>query len=147
MKYSFHNQQGYIALMSVILISATLLVLTFALGTAGFYSRFNVLDFENKKVSIFLAESCATTAMVHVAQDSSAYPGSIPASGEQVSVGTGKTCRICSVAGSNPYTIVTRSVYNNAYTNLTVTGTLGASNFIVNSWDEQASYAGSCSVP
>ena len=141
--------KGFIALISVILISAVLIALVVMVSAAGFYSRFNVLDYENKKVSVSLAEACAETALVNLAKNPTNYPSSIPPAGilTTVDLAAGKTCRICLVSLSSPYSIITRAVYNNAYTNLTVTGTLGASNFNVSSWDEQASYAGSCLLP
>lgn len=144
----FYNQQGFIALTSVILISAVLLVLIVVISTSSFFARFNILDYENKKISSSLAEGCIKTALVNLAQDSVNYPGTIPnPAGALVTIETGKTCRICSVTTSNPYTIKTRAVYNNAYTNLTLVGNLGAANFSVTSWDETNSYPAGCNLP
>jgi len=146
----YRNQEGFVALISVIIIAAILIVLVALIATSSFFTRFNVLDYENKKVSASLAEACAEIALVNLAKDPTVYPGSIPAAGQQITVDTGKTCKICSVTASSPYTIVTRAKYNKAYTNLTVVGTLSLSNFDVTSWSEQPNYLGipgTCDLP
>ncbi len=147
MPANYKNQDGFIALTSVILISAALLILAGVLSTSGFYSRFNVLDYENKKVSTSLAEACAESALAGLAANPSGYGATIPPAGIQIAVDAGKTCKICFVSGASPYTIIERGSYQNAYANLTVNVTLGAANFTVNSWDEQAIYSGSCTLP
>jgi hypothetical protein len=144
---NYNNQGGFIALMSVIIIFAALIILVSIVSTTGFYTRFSVLDYENKKVSVGLAEACVETALVNLAKDPANYPASIPAAGQQIAIETGRTCRICSVSASSPYTIVTRASYNKAYTNLSVNTSAGASNYTINSWDEQRVYAGSCTLP
>ena len=141
------SQDGFIALISVIIIFAILLVLVALIAVSGFFARFNVLNYENKKVSSFLAEACAENALVNLAKDPANYPGSIPATGMLVTVEAGKSCRICSVSASSPYAIVTRAVYNKAYTNLVVNASAGTGNYTINSWDEQATYVGSCALP
>jgi hypothetical protein len=140
------NQKGFIALISVIIIFAILLMLTALIATSTFFTRFNVLDYENKKVSANLAEACAQIAMVNLAKDPGGYPGSLPVAGQQITIATGKTCRICAIT-SGPFIITTRAVYNKAYTNLKVVGTLNSSNFNVTSWDEFTPYSDSCAVP
>jgi cellobiose-specific phosphotransferase system component IIC len=142
-------QDGFMALVAVIIISATFLILITIVSRASFYNRFNVLDYEYKKVSASLAEACTETVMVNLARTSSYVP--VSASGDQIvvdSASSGKTCRICAVttSGSNK-TIVTRAVYKGAYTNLTTVVTPGSTDFTVGSWDEQGSYSGGCVVP
>lgn len=144
-----HGSRGFIALMSVIIISAILLVLMFTLGLSSFFNRFDVLDTENKRVSLGLAEACVNVAMVKIAQDPSYNP-----SGECVSVsdtcgpGAKKVCKICSVGSTFPKTIDTRAVYNGAYSNVSVAvDNLGTGNFTVTSWSEVPTGPAGCTVP
>lgn len=146
-KINRHNQNGFVALVSVIIIFAVLIILVGITSTTSFYTRFNVLDYENKKVSVALAEACANTAMVNLARDPANYPPAIPPAGEQITVDAAKTCRICPMSSGSPYTIITRARHNSAYTNLEITGTLTSSNFSVSSWAEQPTYTGSCTLP
>lgn len=147
------NERGFIALMSVIVISAVLLVLVFTLGIASFFNRFDTLDTENKRVSLALAEACANTAMIKLAQDADYAPVSV---GECVSVsdicgaaGATRTCKICSVTKSGSiYTIVARSVYGGAYSNIRFKGYLTATNFSVSDWSELAvNPVSTCTLP
>lgn len=151
MKTVPHN--GFIALMSVILMGAILLGIMFTLGASVFYARFSVLDSEHKRISLALAEACANTAMLKIAQSASYVPG---AGGECVSVsdtcgvaGAMRTCRICDVAQSaGVYTIRARAVYKGSYTTIEAKGTLGSTNFNVSSWTELGAYGGPpCPLP
>jgi len=148
------HHRGFVALMSVIIISAILLVLVFTLGVSSFFNRFNVLDAENKRVSLGLAEACVSVAMLKVAKDASYTVG---APGECVSVGDAsgvaaakRVCKVCNVtAGASfPKTIETRAVYNGAYTNLRVTITNSIpGNFAITAWSELANGPAGCAVP
>ena len=62
------KNKGFVALMSAIIISILLLAVTFTLSFSGFFSRFNVLDTEFKKRSAAIAEACADTALLQLAQ-------------------------------------------------------------------------------
>lgn len=134
-------QQGFIALTSVIFISAVLLILTATLSASAYSLRFNVQDYENKKISSALAEACTKTALIKLAQNSD-YSGD-----ELITVEPGRLCKICGIAMGQPKSILTRAVQNGAYTNLLVVGSMSTENFAVSSWQEQAGYIGSCSVP
>ena len=149
----FKTQEGFIALISIVLIFSALIILVSVVSISGFYARFNVLDYENKKVSMALAEACGETTLVNLAKDPSYQPTS--PNGDSVPVGS-NSCKICSpITGSppsGPFTIITRAVYptsgsSKAYTNLTINGTLTATNFTINSWDEFSNYTGSCTLP
>ncbi len=139
--------------MSVMIMSAMVLVMIFTLGISVFFSRFSVLESEQKRLSLALAEACANTAMLKAAQNSAYTP---PFGGECVGVsdtcgvaGATRTCRICSVSQTaGTYTIRTRAVYKGAYSAVEFRGTLGASAFTVSSWREIAPYTGSvCTLP
>ncbi len=149
-----HFQKGFIALMSVIIISAILLVLLFTLGVASFFNRFDVLDTENKRVSLALAEACVNVAMIRLAKDST-YTVSLP--GECVGVGDScgaasakMVCKICgvTVGAAFPKTVEARAVYGGAFTNLSAVLTDGVpGNFTITSWRELASGPTGCSLP
>lgn len=57
------SQNGFIALMSITIMSVVLLTTTLSLAQLGIVSRYLALDFENKSASEHLAEAC-----VHVAR-------------------------------------------------------------------------------
>ncbi len=146
-------KNGFVALMSVIIISAFLLVMIFTLGLGTFLSRINVLDIEFKKTSRSLAEACANQTMLKLAQNSSYTPVS---SGECIGVGdtcgasgAKLTCRICQVSAvGSDRTILTRAVYSGAYTNIQASITLEATNVTVKDWKELGSYGGPvCPLP
>lgn len=148
-----NQQRGFVALMSIIIMTAVVIALIFTVGVSVFFSRFSVLDGEYKRESLALAEACTNTAMVKIAQDPSYAPA---ATGECVSVsdtcgvvGATRTCKICSVSLSGGmYTIRTRAVYTGAYTTIEAKGSLGETNFNVSSWREVGSYAGAiCTLP
>jgi hypothetical protein len=148
-----NDQKGFVAVVSVIIISMILLVLVVTLSTSSFFNRYNVYDSENKRVSLALAEACANTAMLKVAQDSGYTPIT---AGECVSVSDScpsgaRVCKICSVSNTGGvYTIVARAVYgtNKTYSTVQVSGTLTTTNFAVTSWQELASNpVPACTLP
>ena len=57
------SQNGFIALMSITIMSVVLLATTLSLAQLGIVCRYLALDFENKNASEHLAEAC-----VHVAR-------------------------------------------------------------------------------
>jgi hypothetical protein len=126
----FNQQSGYIALISVIIMSALLLTITVALSSANYFSRYNILENEYKQHSSDLAEACVNYAKGQLAGNSG-YTVTAPA---VVAVGT-DSCKIISVGAS---TIKTQGTYPNtgpdiSYTNLTV---VLNSNLTINSWQE-----------
>ncbi len=66
---SFESQQGFIALISVLIISSVLLVSVVSLAQFGVANRYFLLDLENKTKSQKLAESCVHVARLKVFQD------------------------------------------------------------------------------
>jgi hypothetical protein len=137
--------KGFVALMSVIIISAILLGLTAAANTAGFFSRFSELDGEYKQASYALAGACVNTALLTLAQQYAYAP-----SNQQVMLGS-DSCIIVGVttvsaaASSKTVTIQTRAAYKNTFTTLQVTaqvqnplvaGTAVAPDIIAVSWRE-----------
>ena len=116
--YNLETQKGFIALMSAVIISVILLLIATNLSLTSFYGRSNILDFELKERSSALAEACADTAILKLANDL----GYIPvAGGEDVFVGLDK-CTIESVApGAGSEIIIhTQSDYKDYFTNLKI---------------------------
>src|SRR4051812_43401883 len=101
MKTIGYNQEGFVALVSAIVISGLLIIIGATLGYTGFFSRFNILDGEFKETSVGLAEACAENARVEIANN----PGfTVPGGGKTYPIGTaGNTCKILSVTGT--YTV------------------------------------------
>jgi hypothetical protein len=62
------KDNGYIALISAIIISMILTGASFAASRSVFYSRFSSLNAEYKKISMGMAESCANLALLELAQ-------------------------------------------------------------------------------
>jgi hypothetical protein len=58
------NARGFIALFSVIIVSAILMLAAVGLSFSGFFGRFNVVDSEYKARSDALASSCLDTAIL-----------------------------------------------------------------------------------
>jgi len=81
------NQQGYIALVTAIILAAIVATVTFLLAGTSLLGRYNTLIFNDKKASRFLAESCLEVARLKLVQNSS-YIGN-----ETVAIGS-SSCAI-----------------------------------------------------
>ncbi|MEK7507876.1 MAG: hypothetical protein AAB602_02215 [Patescibacteria group bacterium] len=123
------DNDGFVALTSVLLISVVLLLMVATLSLSGYIGRFNVLNSELKKVSAALAEACANTAVLKLAEDWS-YAGN-----ETIAT-NGNTCKIFSVSaiGSNPQIFEVQAIYQEAYTNLRIR--IQKTPFAIVSWNE-----------
>ena len=136
-----NNERGFIALISVIIISAIMMVLVFTLEAASFFQRFDALDAENKRISLGLAEACANVGRLDI--EAGNYIESPAASIVVDASDPKKTCKICKAGASGD--INTRAVYNGAYTNLSITLN---SDFSVTKWQEVAANLGpACTLP
>ncbi|MBI4160700.1 MAG: hypothetical protein HY506_02220 [Candidatus Yanofskybacteria bacterium] len=136
----FANNDGFIALISSIIIAVLLMAITFALGFSGFFSRVNVLDVEFKERSIALAEACADTAIISLQADPSYVPVAPP--GDPIPVGS-ETCHIWSIGpvGSWPKIVKVQGIYpssanKKSYTNFQIVVSKPSTKVIVNSWEE-----------
>ena len=69
MKKPTKNERGFIALISVIILTAILTVLIFTTSVAGFFARFDALGSEFKRVSLGLSEACSNAALLKIAED------------------------------------------------------------------------------
>jgi hypothetical protein len=112
------NNKGYIALISAILISVSLLTLVAAVSLEGYFSRFSILESEQKEMSAYLAESCFNTAVLKISQNAQ-YVGGLPL----IKVGDAQ-CKIVSVSQGTVFAsnrlIRTQGVVGDAYTNLQI---------------------------
>lgn len=61
--------RGFIALITVLIISAVLLVAVLSVSFVGLSSRFALIDIEHKISSQKLAESCVQVGVISVAND------------------------------------------------------------------------------
>jgi len=64
-----NKQDGFILLMSSIVISVILVAVVFSLSFGGFFTRFNLLDGYNKEASLALAQACGEIAVLKKVQD------------------------------------------------------------------------------
>lgn len=119
------NNSGFMALMSTIIISVILLLIATSLSLTSFYGRTNILDFELKEKSFALAEACADTAILRLAEDSS-YGGN-----ETVNVVGADKCQIESVVGG---TINVKADYKNYITKLEIE--INSTDLSIISWQE-----------
>ncbi len=111
-----HLNRGFIALISVIIISAILLVVVVAGSMNGFVTRFTLLDAESKQRSAAAADACADTILSRLASDAS-YAGP-----ETVVVGS-DSCQVVGAVnpGGNPRVFKVQSVVSRAYTDALIT--------------------------
>lgn len=107
------KREGYIALMSAIIISVILMGLLTTLSLGGFFGRFNVLKSEFKNRSFALAQGCAEAAFLNLTEN----PGY---TGSSTLAVASDTCIIFNIPlGSG--VIKTQGIFQHAYTNLKLT--------------------------
>jgi hypothetical protein len=145
------HEHGFVALMSMLLICAVLLVVVFTLYVSSFFARFDALDREHKRASTELAEACVNAAMLHVAEDPHYAPA---ARGECISVGgvcgtaDQMTCKICGVTYSGKSAIAeARAAVDGAYSNLRVTFAIVSGNAVISDWQEVPGGDPACVIP
>ena len=129
MIYTYNR--GFIAITTTIILSVILLLVATSLSFSGFFTRYNILDSELKKVSVALAEGCIDQALLKLATNSSfSFP-------ETVNINE-NSCQIISVtSGAYPKTIKTKADYKNYVTNLEVV--VGSDALNITRWEEVAS--------
>ncbi|OGE80054.1 MAG: hypothetical protein A2826_01040 [Candidatus Doudnabacteria bacterium RIFCSPHIGHO2_01_FULL_43_23] len=133
------SSEGYIALISVVLISAVLLIFAFSVGFSNFLARFNILDSEYKKVSLGLAEACGELAVLSLSTDD-LYPGDQEVVIEDFDdPAEDYICYIfpITINGTN-FSIHTESVYHHAESNLLIEA--ATSNLDIDTWEEVDKY-------
>ena len=124
-------QDGYIALISAIIIAGLLLIVSVAVSFVSFSTRFNVLDAEFKRQSTELAEDCLGAELLRLSVD--------PADTRTGNIVFGNlSCSVFSVQLNAPspgqVTIQTKASYNQAVTNVQASYTLQGLQLL--SWQE-----------
>ena len=126
------TESGFIAIISVIIISAVLMAISFNLSYSGFFARSNVADGEFKQRSGGLAEACIENARIKIAADA-AYAG-----GETVAIGS-ESCTIMSVTTAGTIkTIKSTASVMGTTTNLQVA--VDGQSLAIISWSELATF-------
>lgn len=127
------QQGGFIALVSVILISFVLITFVVSIGLSGFLGRSNQLESEYKEQSIASAEACVEKATADLVAGN-------PTTGVVTFGGGAYTCTILAITADTPSAGQTRikaqGIYKNSYTNLVVV--VDSSTQDVLSWREYA---------
>lgn len=110
------DQHGFIALISILILSSVLLASTLALAQFGIANRFFILNLEQKSMSEKRAEACVEIARIK-AYNNPTYT----TSATSVTIGGG-TCTLTSVAVSgNTTTIKATATEGDTVSNLLVT--------------------------
>lgn len=143
MKPTIKNR-GFIALITVIIISVVLLGLVSASNTAGYFNRFNGLGREYKRTAFGLAESCINKALLTLAQNYTYAPqGSVTAQLGSNSCTVTSITDTATTATSRTVVIVANASYQSAFSTVEVKATIAnpsvassAPAVTINSWQE-----------
>ena len=109
------TEKGFVALLSIIIMSVVLLATTLSLAQFGIASRFFILDLEHKSASEKLAEAC-----VHVARISVYNNPFYEAANINIPINT-ETCTIISIeADGDESIVVARGIHGKSVTNMPV---------------------------
>ena len=128
------TQKGFIALISILIISAVLLATTISLGQFGIASRYFILHLEQKAVSEKLADGCVHIERIKVFNDPF-YEVDTPLS---YPIGD-EACTVFDVsADGNESTLEVGAQTGDAVTNLQVVVNNETGDFV--SWTEVASF-------
>jgi hypothetical protein len=122
------NNYGFVALMSVIIISAILLLIASTLSLSGFYSRYNILDSELKERSSALAEACIDQGLLLIANNTS-HPATTT-----IKIGGGQCDLGPIVTGSSPVILMAQATSSNYFTTLRVL--VSPASISIISWEE-----------
>ena len=69
--FSTQPNQGFIALLSILIISTVLFVATLSIAQFGIASRYFIMDLEQKTASYKLAEACLEVVRIKIYNDAS----------------------------------------------------------------------------
>lgn len=104
------SQSGFIALFSVIIISAILILMAITLSMSGFFGRFNILDSESKERANALVDACIDSARLAIATTSFTVGTTVPV------VVNGQNCSYTISGSGISTTVVASANYNTTYT-------------------------------
>lgn len=122
------SQNGFIALISILILSAVLLTTTLGLAQFGIANRFFILNLEQKSSSEKLAEACVHIARIQTYND----PFFVRNTPLEVPIGeNGAKCDIVSITpNGRETTLIARAKTGEAITNLAVVVDNTNGNFI-----------------
>ncbi len=132
MRKNLKNKNGgFVALISTILICASILIVLTTLSVSEFYGRYDILESELKEKSVGLAEACGDTTILKIINDST-YTGNetMNISGDSCSIGTIST-------SGNIKSFTVSSLYKNYNTYFKIK--VDKTTFEILSWEESPS--------
>jgi hypothetical protein len=125
------DESGFIAIISVTIVAALLMAVSFALSASGFFARSDIADSEYKERSTALAEACIEDALVKLAADP-AYLGN-----ETLTIGT-EHCTIMTIPSGSPKIIKTTAILQSSVSNIAVS--VDPLDLSIISWEEVATF-------
>ncbi len=127
------KNKGFIALMSVIFISAILLLISVTLSTSSFYERYSILSSELKERSLGNAEACAVEGLLKIANND------LHLSTTTTIINATDRCSLGPINPSlNPRIFYAFASTSNYFTNIKIS--VDPVTLLVNSWEEIATY-------
>ncbi len=133
---AIRSGEGFIALITAIILGVVLMVVAISLSTTGYFTRGQVVDAEYKERSRSLAEACVHVALLRLAANPS-DPGLVT-----VTIGS-DSCAIGAISKTGSiYTIPTEAVFpasafmSQAFTYLLIEANDIASNLSIAEWKE-----------
>ena len=128
-----NKNNGFIALISVIVVSAILMLIAVTLSLNQFYNRYNILESEFKERSTSLAEACVDNALLELANDIN-YLGNATST-----IYGNDKCYTGNVTTSGSQKVFkTRAIYQNSHTNFKIV--VNSVNLLVISWEETPTF-------
>jgi hypothetical protein len=140
MAIDIRKQDGYIALMTVLIVGAVSVAVACAVLLAGADNQRSVYVLQRSLQARASAHTCAEEAL-QVIHDTTTYTGT-----GNLTLGNGMSCSYTVTnTGGNNRTITTVATVNSVVKRLLITATIGSTNIAVTSWKEVDS--GSISTP
>ncbi len=124
------NQQGYIALLAVLIVGAAATAIALTLLSTGTDAQRSTLITQQSTQARQLANACAEEALL-VIHDNTAYTGT-----GSLTLGAGSCTYTVTNTGSTTRTISTSATINNVVRRAIVYVTIGASSISITSWQE-----------
>ena len=129
------SNDGFIAIVSAVIVAVILLTVTLSLSFTGFLARFDTLNLEYKERSFSLAEACADSAIFQIASNQ-AFVAATP---QTVVIGSFSCQYTVSAVSGGVNTIKTKATFpqtgaEQAVTNLLIS--VDNASLGVISWDE-----------
>lgn len=124
------KQQGYVALLTVLIAGAAATAIGVTVLTLGADSQKSGLIEQQSKQARFLALACAQESL-QVVRDSSSYTGT-----GNLTLGQGTCTYTVTSTGASTRTITATGTVNNVVRKIQASITINASNITVSSWQE-----------